>query len=233
MGLGEPIVQLWRQKGGSFYDRLAEYLGIRMTIPVMDVDQAAHSAVDEQALDSIVKTIIEFKAGVLRGYVSSLDSIAQQISKTKSTIPTLRHVITAAEAMGEDQWKRLEAAFGCPVHNLYGGTEAPCIAVNIGASHEMSVFDDYYRLEIVKEESNTPCCGGVGRILVSDYFMRGMPLIRYENGDLAEFSQESYNLFPFRTLNRVLGRINDKFVLPNGKVVYSHIWHIFFRDIPV
>ena len=30
----------------------------------------------------------------------------------------------------------------------------------------------------------------------------------------------------------MLGRINDKFVLPNGKVVYSHIWHIFFRDIP-
>lgn len=231
IGHGEPVVQLWRKKKFGFSDRVAEYLGIRMTIPVLDVDRATDSAVDELMLDAIIDKVIAFETGVLRGYVSSLDSLAQRLLTTQKRIPSLRHIIAAAEALGDDQWKRLEMAFGCAVHNLYGGTEVPCIAVNICAAHEMSVFDDYHRLDLVKEDSDSSCREGIGRIAMTDYTMHGMPLIRYENGDLAEYGEQQDSVYPFRTLKNVLGRVNDRFILPNGKVVYSHLWHIFFRDL--
>lgn len=231
MDCGVPITQLWRKKHKSPRDYLIEYLGIRMTIPVLDVDQAAHMAVDDRSLDAIIERVIGFRTGVLRGYVSALESIAERMAITGKTIPTLRNIIASAEALSENQWRRLESTFGCSVHNLYGGTEAPCLAVNIDASHEMSIFDDYYRLEVIEENATGQCIGQVGRILVTDFFMRGMPLIRYENGDLGEISTDLSDVYPFRSMVGVKGRINDRFILPSGKIVYSHLWHIFFRDL--
>jgi phenylacetate-CoA ligase len=57
-----------------------------------------------------------------------------------------------------------------------------------------------------------------------------MPLIRYEIGDAAEPSMEFHG--PFRTAKEIYGRINDIFVLPNHKLLFSHNWHIYFRDFP-
>ena len=227
-----PTTNLWRRKKATLSDLLAAYLGIRMTIPVIDVDRAAHSAISAQDIDAIIDKIIGFNTGALRGYVSAIDSVARRLSQSQKRIPTLRHIVTAAEALDQSQWRYFESVFGCTVHNLYGGTEAPCVAVNIGASHEMSIFDDYYRLEIVDEDTNMPCHKGTGKILVTDLFMRGMPIIRYENGDLAEYYPSSERSYSFRSLKNVLGRTNDKFILPSGKVVHSHLWHIYFRDLP-
>ena len=231
IGYGKSVVQLWRKKKQTLSQLFQQKIGSSLTIPVLDVENAAYNSLSENDLDIIIEKILNFDAKIITGYVSALDSIATRILQKKIKINSLNHIITAAEALDETTWSKFERTYGCAVHNFYGGTEVPCLALNIDANHEMSTFDDYHRLEVVNEKTCLEERNEIGKILVTDYFMKAMPLIRYENGDLGQLSASNIANHPFRYLNKILGRINDKFYLPNGKIIYSHIWHIYFREI--
>lgn len=76
-----------------------------------------------------------------------------------------------------------------------------------------------YHIEILKEDSDEHVAPGeIGRVIVTDMYSHAMPLIRYDTGDLAYYSDQSCNCgLPTPILGSVEGRSLEMIIKPNGE----------------
>jgi phenylacetate-CoA ligase len=226
----EKFLLIWRKKEMGRVEKIKNFFGLFKQIGVVDVLNVEGSALNNQKLAKIVDEIKKFAPSTIRGYVSALYVIARFIKKNGIEIRPDR-IICSAEYLPHSIWDELKETFKCPVYNLYGGSETSLVALSVDdVSKEMFLTDDFYWTEII-DESGSPIYekGKIGSLIITDYYNLAMPLIRYEVGDMGEFSGKCFG--PFRTLKEVYGRINDVFILPGGKLLFSHNWHIYFRDV--
>jgi len=224
----KKLVLIWRKKEMPLTKKVRSWLGLYKQISVVDVMKAEKTALDKENLKRIIKELISFKPQIIRGYVSALWVISKFLKKYNLRLKP-EHIIASAEYLPPVWWEELEESFQCPVHNLYGGSEASPIATSLGREKELMVFSDFYFVEIVNQNGSWLKEKQTGRILVTDYYNYYMPLIRYEIGDIAQWSSRTPSPFPF--FKEVQGRINDVFILPGGKILFSHNWHIYFRNL--
>jgi phenylacetate-CoA ligase len=226
----ERCLQIWRKKETGIIQKTMSFFKLYKYISVVDIFDVNGSAINKDVLKSIAEEIKKFRPDTLEGYVSALYVLARFVKSNNIDLRPKR-VICRAEYLPHSIWDELKEIFRCPVHNLYGGTEAGLVALSTDdVSKKMYFIDDFYWAEMVGEDGKAVSPGNVGRILVTNYYLRAMPMIRYEIGDIAEPTTEFHG--PFRTAKEIHGRINDIFVLPNGKLFFSHNWHIYFRDFP-
>lgn len=224
----KKFLLLWRRKKLGKVETLKSLLGIFRYIPVVDVMNVNTSALSENKILELLNDIKRFSPDIIRGYVSALWVLAKY--KQKFNIDILpEKIIASAEYLPYAVWDELEQIFKCPVINYYGGTEAAPIACSLPNSRSLVVFEDFYYVNIVDNYGKECKVGENGRILITDYYNLYMPLIKYEIGDIAEWNNEYIG--PFKTFKEVKGRINDVFILPGNKLLFSHNWHIYFRDV--
>jgi phenylacetate-CoA ligase len=223
-------LQIWRKKKLNAAQKLKLFLKLYKNISVVDILDASGSAINGDNLKNIVKEIIDFKPNTIEGYVSAIYVLAKYAKINNIKIRPKR-IICAAEYLPHTIWDELKEVFQCPVYNLYGGTEFSLVSLSVDdVSKKMVFMDDFYWAEVIDENGMATKEDDVGRILLTDYNSYYMPLIRYEIGDMAEVSTGFSG--PFRTCKEIYGRINDIFVLPNKKLMFSHNWHIYFRALP-
>jgi len=225
---GRRLTRVWRKyEHHSASERRRMRAGLLQWIPVVEVTDPTGSALGEGGLDAILDRIAGFDPEVIRGYVSALTSIARHAERRGDDRIRPGRVVGSAEYLSPSDRALLERVFRCKVHNVYGASEAPMVAVDRADGPDLHVFTDYYVTEV---EAHAP--GSPGRLLLTDLTNLGMPLIRYAIGDLAEESPHHWPAgSPFPRLRAVHGRVNDVFLLPGGRRVYSHVWHIYFRDL--
>ena len=224
----KTFVLVWRKKGLSIRQHVSSVMGLFKRISVIDVLNTQKTALDTNDMHNVLNELVAFNPQVIRGYTSALWVIAQMVRKYDLPLRP-ESVITSAEYLPPVWREEMEAIFKCPVHNLYGGTEASPIAASFQNQSELTVFQDFYLSEIVDDTNNAVAHGRSGRVIVTDYHSKYMPLIRYEIGDIAQWSDDTTG--PLPKFKEVQGRINDIFVLPGGKIMFSHNWHIYFRKI--
>jgi len=226
----DPFILLWRNKGIDRREILGFFFGHFLWIPVVDIMNIKSTSLDQDKIFRILSIMEKFQPAVIRGYVSALYVLAKYYARYKNKFNIKpRIIIGSAEYLPPSIWNEIEEIFECKVINLYGGTEASPIAVSTIHSRELIVFEDIFHIDLMGFDGK-PITEKekVGNILVTDLWNKYMPLIRYEIGDIAEWSG-NYQL-GFRTFKEVKGRKNDIFVLPGGKIVFADAWYIFFRD---
>lgn len=225
---GRRLTRVWRKyEHHSASERRRMRAGLLQWIPVVEVTDPTGSALGEGGLDAILDRIAGFEPEVIRGYVSALTSLARHAERRGDDRIRPGRVVGSAEYLSPSDRALLERVFRCKVHNVYGASEAPMVAVDHRDGPDLHVFADYYVTEV---EPGPP--GEPGRLLLTDLTNLGMPLIRYAIGDLAEVAPDHWpEGSPFPRLRAVHGRVNDVFVLPDGRRVSSHVWHIYFRDL--
>jgi len=226
----ERRLQIWRKTKLGIIQKTMSFLNLYKRISVVDIFDVKGSAINNEGLRGIAEEVKKFHPDTIDGYVSALYVLARFLKINHIDIRPKR-VICRAEYLPHTVWDELKEMFQCPIYNLYGGTEASPVALSTDdVSKKMFFTDDFYWVEMVGEDGKAINPGNVGRILITNYHSCAMPLIRYEIGDAAEPSMEFHG--PFRTAKEIYGRINDIFVLPNHKLLFSHNWHIYFRDFP-
>src|SRR3569833_578183 len=77
-------------------------------------------------------------------------------------------------------------------------------------------MDDAVIVEIVNADGNPCRAGEVWRIIVTPLLGYATPLLRYDNGDLAEASDGCSCGRHLTTLNRIAGRVRNIFRLRDG-----------------
>lgn len=136
----------------------------------------------QRPLHEIVAELNAFDPTILSGYPSALEQLAdEQLAGRLHLRPILAEI--AGESVAPDAGSRMEAAFGCEIHNAYGASEFPFFAFS--CSHGwLHVSSDWAILEPVDEDFRpTPAGTASHTVLLTNLANRIQPIVRYDLGD--------------------------------------------------
>ena len=163
--------QPWEWEPGTRELRLSPF---RMISPVMD---------------TYLELIERFRIAFIYGYPSAISLLAAHARKAGWSPPrTLRGVLMMSESTRPFQRAIIRQGFG-PVSILagYGLSEKVAIAGEILGRPDEYEFEPLYGVTELVDSSGSPVdrTGGQGRLVGTGFLSMGMPLIRYDTGDLA------------------------------------------------
>ena len=228
--IGDPEIVLW----GSPIElkaqdrlRLWRDKALRSTLlPAFDMSK--------QKIDGYIEEIRRIKPKMLFGYPSALSHIARHASLRQIPMNELgiRVAFVTSERLYEEQRAIIEAVFGCPVANGYGGRDAGFIA------HEcphggMHITAEDIIVEIVGANGQGVPKGATGSIIVTHLATADFPFIRYATGDIGALDTEPCPCgrgLPL--LKAIEGRSTDFLVAQDGTAMHGLALVYVLRDLP-
>ena len=144
------------------------------------------SNMSDDSLAAILERICRERIQVLVAYSSAIVALTDYVERTK---PDLRHwdvemIFTMGEALPEGTRNKAKELFGILPVLTYGNNENGFIAVSLHGESCYTIDLYHYYVEILKMDSDEPADEGeLGRIVVTDYYNRAFPMIRYDTGD--------------------------------------------------
>jgi phenylacetate-CoA ligase len=155
------------------------------------------------------------------GYASGFESICQYLDSiaSKPIDAHFQSIIAISEHLSAQTRQRMSYYFKTPVVSRYSNMENGILAQQPVNQTEHYVINwASYHVEILDLEQDIPVSFGKrGRIVVTDLFNYGMPLIRYDTGDLGVM--EIVDKIP--VLKRIEGRASDIIYNTKGALVSS------------
>lgn len=221
------IKKLYSLHGIRLNDRQARFYGIPLDGKSRIVEQAKDWVsnrirfpvfdLSEPVLEKWIEKFRKKPFIYVYGYTSSLVYFARyclQINiNLRKICPSLRLCIVTSEVCTAEDREILNKAFGVPVINEYGASEAGLIAFEYPGG-EWKLCEELLFIEVVDESYNTVSSGQAGRLLITALFDQAFPLIRYEIGDIGVVKDMPGGR---RVLLELQGRTNDMVRLPSGK----------------
>ena len=143
---------------------------------------------DEQ-VQAIFDRIRKEQIQVLVMYSSALTALSDYAERKE--LPVLEWkdwpvemLFTMGEALPQSTREKAEKIFGVRPVLTYGNNENGFIAVSLNGADTYTIDLYSYEIEILKMDSDEPAEEGeLGRIVVTDYYNRAFPMIRYDTGD--------------------------------------------------
>lgn len=174
------------------------------------------SVMDEEHLQKMLEAILSLKPWIIFSYSSTLIELTKYAEK--QNIPPeqyrLKGILTAGEALLEEERLRMQRVFGCPVYRRYSDMEMGILGQDMGDGGEYILNFGSYYFECLKLDSDDPVDDGeIGRIIVTDLFNYAFPMIRYDTGDLGAIRHVD-GAFP--RLTEIYGRDRDCVYTPEG-----------------
>lgn len=170
----------------------------------------------------------------LLGYPSALHDLSRLCLEGGITLPQQRVVITNAEPLLPHQRASISKAFGCPVRETYGMSEAV-----IGASEcdhgRLHLWPEAGVVEVVDAAGRPVMDGEIGEALVTGLLNLDMPLVRYRSGDRLALAPPGEQCGCGRTLPvlaAVDGRADDVVVTADGRRI-GRLDPVFKADLPI
>ena len=164
---------------------------------------------------TIVERLNAKQPQFLHSYPSALAMLARKAEAGRLTIaPTI--VYSSSEPLSDELADRLRGLWPCVVLNCWSATEAsgtfPC--TGDAAFH---VSEDLNLIE--------PAPGDAAGVLVTNFYNRALPLIRYRIEDRFEFMDRPCSCgSAFRAVRSVAGRVNSFFHFPGGCAVSTVVF---------
>jgi phenylacetate-CoA ligase len=172
---------------------------------------------------------------VLIGYASALELVCKYLEKNcKDYVNTsVKSVIAMSETLNDFTKKNLQKYFHAPVVSRYSNLENGIIAQQeIAGLGRYVINTASYIVEILKMDSDEQAePGQTGRIVVTDLFNYGMPLIRYDTGDIGVLSPDSKKAGN-SYLAKVEGRKQDMLYDTQGNFISSYRIQFIFEEYP-
>jgi phenylacetate-CoA ligase len=246
--LGEPVAKVWgnpefRSRGwrGWLRNRLLER---EHYLDTLHMDEAALARF-VQILRKKRPTLIfghahsvyllaqylqkQVNGGVVNGEWSEIDRNPSPLTTHHSPDTTHHYrpkgIITTAMILHSWQRRSIEQVFNCPVTNRYGCEEVSLIACECERHQGLHINADSVYVEILRTDESGALTmparpGESGSVVVTDLTNRAMPIIRYQVGDMAAFSDR---ICPcgrgLPLLERIEGRDADYVVTPTGRLI--------------
>ena len=175
--------------------------------------------VSNEDLDNFIVLLRRYRPSRLKAYAQSAAMFAKYCRDTGADDIRFDSIITSAEVLLPENRALIEETFRGKVFNRYGCREVSVIASECEYHTGLHVNADALLVEIDPLLGGSPHCG---RVLITDLYNRSMPLIRYEIGDMAQWSTDDNPCPCGRSLPRLAnleGRITDFVLLPDGKKI--------------
>ena len=189
------------------------------------------AVLDENAIRGYLHQVFRQKPTLIRAFTSPIFEIAKVILEQSIQIPPIKGIITTGEPLYEHQRAVIEKAFGCKMFDSYRSREAGPIAQECEAHEGLHINAENLFIESIPLKGaycNKEC---VGEIIVTDLRNFGMPLIRYNMGDIGVMSQKECSCgrgLPL--LSGLRGRSASNFITPGGKIVAAGALVLYLVD---
>jgi phenylacetate-CoA ligase len=165
-----------------------------------------------------VAALERFRPAVTDSYPSSIAAVARYVVRQGITTIRPRAIVTSSETLTDDVRALLQDAFGCRVYDYYGAAEMAAFISQCehGRYH---VNPEFGVVEILRDGAPARP-GEAGEIVATGFINPVMPLVRYATGDLAVPDDGPGDCArPFPAVARILGRLDDVVVTPDGREV--------------
>jgi phenylacetate-CoA ligase len=152
----------------------------------------------------------------IRGYPSSLNTLAQFITNNNLGGIKPKAVFTTAETLLEPVRSVIETAFQCKVVDTYGCTEMAFYITQCdrGTYHSHPEFG----IVEVLDKNGDSIWGEPGELVATGFINYAMPLIRYKIGDSIVMKKESCSCNRnIPVIEQIVGRTDDIIVTPEGR----------------
>jgi len=178
-------------------------------------------------LDFNDRSIAEFirrwrrgKPEILFGHSHSLYMLARYVIDHRIHDLRPRGIISTSMMLLANERALIETAFACKVFDRYGSEETALIASECEQHQGLHLNIEHLYIEFVREDGTAAAPGEEGAIIITDLFNRGMPLIRYQIGDVGVPSDRRCSCgrgLPL--MERVTGRVADYLKRRDGSMV--------------
>lgn len=169
-----------------------------------------HHITDEY-MEAFIREYREFAPSIVKCFPNSLAVFAEFVSRRGIELPKVAAISCTGENLYPQQRRLFADTFGGEVFEKFGTRECGVIACECREHRGMHLFLDGAFVEILDASGNAAGPGQMGRVVVTDLFNRGMPLIRYEIGDLAVVAENGSCGCgsPLPLIDRIVGRDRD------------------------
>jgi len=224
IGIGDKQGRFWgvpHSRKNSFKAKLIDTIANRFRISAFNLS--------ESSLELYYGKLKTYQPGYLYGYVSAIHTLTKYcMDKGYAPIESIKAIITTSEVLSDKARKDIKTFWGVNVFNEYGCGEVGSIAheCEFGRLHVMS---DNLHVEIIDKDGKS---ANTGEIVVTDYYNRATPLIRYKLGDFASWSDE---ICPcgrtLPVLHGIHGRAYDLIKTSSGREIHPESVIYIFEEL--
>jgi phenylacetate-CoA ligase len=183
------------------------------------------------ALDHFYDRCLRFAPVYMNGYTSAIWRFGEYVMQSGKDGRELglKLVVPTCEVLYDWQRQRIEEAFGCPVMNEYGCREVHAVAYECPSAC-LHITHENVLVEVLDDQGLPVPGGQPGRLTLTSLCNVAMPLIRYQNGDIAVLEPEAHcecGRHPaLPVLTCIVGRSSDVLYRADGRPAhYGVIFH--------
>jgi phenylacetate-CoA ligase len=163
---------------------------------------------------------------ILRGYPSSIATLADFVMRSGHAIPKIKLILTASEVLTDKDRSLIESAFAAKVSNHYGLAEQIVMMGDCEKHEGLHNYDEYGYLELIDTEDSK-----VKRIIGTNLNNLTTPLIRYDTGDLAVIADKSCSCGrTLPTIKNIIGRKDAVIRTEEGYEIPTVNFYTMFED---
>jgi phenylacetate-CoA ligase len=146
----------------------------------------------------------------------------------------LKEVCTLGEILYPELRERCQRQWNVQVSDNYSCEEFGSLALQCPEYPHYHVHSECALIEVLRPD-NTPCKPGeVGKTVISSLNNFATPMLRYENGDMAEVGEPCACGRGLPVLKRIIGRVRNTAVLPNGERLMPNLsTGPLLNDLPI
>lgn len=146
----------------------------------------------------------------------------------------LQQVSCMGEILYPELRERCQRQWDVRVSDIYSCVEFTVMALQCPEYPHYHVQSENVLIEVLRPD-NTPCQPGeVGKTVISSLNNFATPMLRYENGDMAEVGEPCPCGRGLPVLKRIVGRVRNTAVLPNGeRLMPSVATGTLLNDLPI
>lgn len=150
------------------------------------------SNMGEESLEKICSQIRKKRIQVLVSYSSALTALAEYIKRKHIDTSKwkVEMIFSMGEALPDATFEALKNIFRFAPVRSYGNNENGFIAVQLNEENRYTADLYNFYIEILKLDSDEEANPGeVGRIVVTDFYNKAFPMIRYDTGDTGIYEE--------------------------------------------
>ncbi|MDP3938809.1 MAG: hypothetical protein Q8R92_11850 [Deltaproteobacteria bacterium] len=175
----------------------------------------------EENLPLYLEAMADRQVRFLDAYPSTGFVLARFLVESGRTFP-LKAVVLSSETLLPFQRETIERAFACPVFDIYSLAERVMFAGECDRHEGLHAQPEFGVLETVDERGEPVPAGSPGRVVATGLQNYGMPLIRYEVGDVSSIMQEPCACgMALPRMAPVTTKAEDIVVTPEGRFISS------------
>lgn len=170
----------------------------------------------ERFIDDLFGALKRFRPQWLHVYPSTLYAFCQLSSRDRCRDLRIKGILTSSEKLYSWQRDLFEDYFQARVMHWYGMVEKVVLAGECERSHKLHIYPQYGYFETI------PIGGGLAKVVGTSFLNSATPFIRYEVGDIARLSRETYCTKcnrPYPLIEEISGRDQEFVVTKEGLVL--------------